>query len=37
MITGVQGTGKTYLAESPVADMEKTKGELKKLWILSVS
>ena len=37
MITRVQGTGKTYLAEYLVSDMEKTKEKLRKLWISSFS
>lgn len=37
VITGVQGTGKTYLAEVLVSVMEKTKQELNKLWISSFS
>nr|XP_022296856.1 uncharacterized protein LOC111106463 isoform X2 [Crassostrea virginica] len=37
VITGVQGTGKTYLAESLVSNMEEKRRKLKKMWISSLS
>nr|XP_022302984.1 uncharacterized protein LOC111110674 isoform X2 [Crassostrea virginica]XP_022302985.1 uncharacterized protein LOC111110674 isoform X2 [Crassostrea virginica]XP_022302986.1 uncharacterized protein LOC111110674 isoform X2 [Crassostrea virginica] len=37
VITGVQGTGKTYLAESLVSDMVKNRRELREMWISNFS
>ena len=37
VITGVQGTGKTYLAESLVSDMKQNSKELREMWISSIS
>lgn len=37
VVTGVQGTGKTYLAESLVLYMNKKRRKLKKMWISSFS
>ncbi|XP_078341302.1 uncharacterized protein LOC111106463 isoform X2 [Crassostrea virginica] len=37
VITGVQGTGKTYLAESLVLYMNKKRRKFKKMWISSFS